>query len=764
MTETREKALYEATEQDVRPLPGTGNRAFWIGLVIVILSVISGFATFLILTGLTPLVPRNDVVGIVLLINVLLVLAMFGVIGHQAYGLRKAWRARVPGAQLYGRVVALFSLIAAVPALMLTMVATTTFSRAIDGVFSTQTRAIVGNSLDVANAYLEEHGQVIRTDIVNMARDIDDAATFVGGDERKLRELVFAQAGLRELAVAYVIDRKGEVKFAALENDRIPYIRPPLALIEATEVGQVPLLMPSESVRVAALAKLSKYSEHYLYVARGVNPKVFSHLQRTQAGVAEYEAMRQRRGGWKFIHGLLYFMSSVTAMLAAIWVGMWFAGRLVAPIRRLIDGAQQVAKGDLSVQLPVLRGEGDLRRLSKDFNHMTQQLDRQRSDLVSANTELTERRRFIEAVLSGVSAGVLGVEPNGRVTLMNRSAEKLLVRDMSTIVDRELTDVIPEFGPIYAAAMSPANSNRPANDVAIDVHGVERRFAVRVTRETQGEGEQGAVVTFDDITELVTAQRSSAWADVARRIAHEIKNPLTPIQLSAERLRRKYGNVITEDREVFDKCTETIIRQVGDVSRMVDEFSSFARMPKPEMTDLDLRDAVRDPVVLFQMGSPGGVEIATNMAAQPVHVSADRRLLSQAITNLVKNAAESVATAGEAPDKPADWRGRVDVMVRQEGARAIIEVVDNGLGLPKQGRQRLLEPYVTTKGAKGTGLGLAIVQKIVEQHGGTLTLEDAPVAPGRQCGALIRITLLALEPSTQHHLKKEPRPVFAARN
>jgi two-component system, NtrC family, nitrogen regulation sensor histidine kinase NtrY len=759
MTEATPHTPTSGTEHDSRPLPGAGNRAFWVGLVIVVLSILSGLATFLILTGLTPLAPRNDVVTVVLLINLLLVIAMFVVIGQQAYQLRRAWRGRVPGAQLYTRVVALFSLIAALPALMLTVVATTTFSRAIDGVFSTQTRAIVGNSLDVANAYLEEHGQVIRTDVVNMARDIDDAAGFVDGDDRKFRELVLAQAGLRDLPVAYVIDRKGGVVIAVLENERIPYIRPPARSIDAAELGQVPLLMPNESVRVAAIAKLTKHPDRYLYVARGVNPQVFLHLQRTQAGVAEYEAMRQRQGGWKFIHGLLYFMSSVTAMLAAIWIGLWFAGRLVAPIRRLIDGAQQVAKGDLSVQLPELRGEGDLRRLSVDFNHMTRQLDHQRSELISANSELTERRRFIEAVLSGVSAGVLGVETDGKVTLMNRSAEKLLGREMTSVVGRPIGEAIPEFAALYEAAIAPTVMNRPPNDVTLDVNGVERRFAVRVTREAQGEGEYGAVVTFDDITELVSAQRSSAWADVARRIAHEIKNPLTPIQLSAERLRRKYGAVIKEDREVFDKCTETIIRQVGDVSRMVDEFSSFARMPKPEMTDLELRDAVKDPVVLFQMGSPGGVEIQTRLAQERIYVSADRRLLSQAITNLVKNAAESVASAAEAPDKPADWRGRVEVIVRREGARAIIEVIDNGLGLPKQGRQRLLEPYVTSKGAKGTGLGLAIVQKIVEQHGGTLTLEDAPPAPGRTRGALIRITLLALENSaaeTTHQTARTP--------
>jgi two-component system, NtrC family, nitrogen regulation sensor histidine kinase NtrY len=249
------------------------------------------------------------------------------------------------------------------------------------------------------------------------------------------------------------------------------------------------------------------------------------------------------------------------------------------------------------------------------------------------------------------------------------------------------------------------------------------------------------VLTFDDITELVTAQRTSAWADVARRIAHEIKNPLTPIQLSAERLRRKYGNVIEHDREVFDKCTETIIRQVGDVARMVDEFSSFARMPKADMAPMDLRDAVKDTVTLYQMGASGTATVAMTLPHESVPILADRRLLAQALTNLVKNATESVQSVADSKDKPEGYKGRVDAILRFQGDTATIEVIDNGLGLPKQGRQRLLEPYVTTKGAKGTGLGLSIVQKIVEQHGGTLSLEDAPLTAERDRGALVRLSL-----------------------
>jgi two-component system, NtrC family, nitrogen regulation sensor histidine kinase NtrY len=740
-------------------LPGTGTRAFWVGLIVVSLSVVWALATFLILTNLTPIAPREGVVYVVFFVNLLLVIAMVAVITVHIVGLWRAWKKKVAGARLHARIVALFSVIAALPALLLAIAATTTFSRALDNWFNQQTMSIVMNSLNVAHAYLDEHGQVIRTDIVNMAKDLDDAAQQVAGDERKFRELMFAQAGLRDLPVAYVVNAKGEVKVAVLENEKIPYIAPPEHLLRTADGGQVPLLMPRDSYRVAAIAKLHNYPDSYLYVARGVDPEVVRHLQRTEAGVRRYENLRQVRGGLKFAHGLMYFMISLTALLAAIWVGLWFAGRFVAPIRRLIGAAQQVTRGNLKIELPILRGEGDLRRLSINFNAMTKELERQRTDLVTANTQLIERRRFMEAVLSGVSAGVIGLDRHERITLASRSAQKLLGLEEAELIGHDLPQAVPQFASILREAEE--HKNRPQRQVTLIIGGEERNFVVRVTHEEQGEEDYGSVITFDDVTELVAAQRTSAWADVARRIAHEIKNPLTPIQLSAERLRRKYTKVITEDRDIFERCTDTIIRQVGDVTRMVDEFSAFARTPKPQMEEQDIRDIVRAAVIDRQMAS-NDIAFETKVGKEPVIATCDRRLISQAVSNLVKNAQEAIQAYADTPDREPVWRGRIETIVRREGDQVHIEVIDNGPGLPKHNRNRLLEPYVTTKGNKGTGLGLAIVQKSVEQHNGVLSLEDAPPGPGRGThGALIRISLpvrrAAIEPA-----KDLPAPVTAA--
>ena len=736
------------------PFPEANPLAFWIGLTIVILSLVSGLATYLILTGLTPIVPRNDIVLAVLLINVVLIVAMIAVIGWQAIGLAKAWRDKEAGARLHIRIVGLFSIIAALPAILLAIGATTTFSRSLDSWFTSRTREIIANSLDVANAYLEEHGQVIRTDIVNMAKDLDDAADTLRNDPEQFRSQVLAHAGLRDLPAAYVIDAQGRPLVSAIEDERLPYIPPPVSVIAQAAAGHVPLLMPSNNYRVGAIARLNAYPGSYLYVVRGVSPKVMGHLRRTQAGVAEYEELRARRGGLKIAHGLMYFMISLTALLAAIWAGLWFAGRFVAPIRRLIAGAQEVSRGDLNVTLPIRRGEGDLRRLSQTFNTMTSELKTQRDALVSANEQLLERRRFIEAVLTGVSAGVLGLDRQGCITLANRSAERLLGASAEDLVGRRLYDAVPELGALFDKAEEERITYRLQHQVKLtNNNGEERILAVRFTRELEQGEEQGTVVTVDDITELVSAQRTSAWADVARRIAHEIKNPLTPIILSAERIRRKYGKVITEDREIFDKLTATIERQAGDIKSMVDEFASFARVPKPVMEQGDLRDAVQEPVILFREGHPN-VRYVLDMPPEPVVGSFDRRLITQAMTNLIKNATEAVEQAAETAEP--GWSGAVEAVLRACGDRFEIEVIDNGIGLPKQNRSRLLEPYVTNKGHKGTGLGLAIVQKIVEQHEGMLALEDAPAGPQRSRGALVRITLpVRTESASRPDVKSE---------
>jgi two-component system nitrogen regulation sensor histidine kinase NtrY len=395
-----------------------------------------------------------------------------------------------------------------------------------------------------------------------------------------------------------------------------------------------------------------------------------------------------------------------------------------------------VSTGNLHIQVPVHRSEGDLARLGETFNKMTQELLTQHEDIVRARDLIDSRRRFTEAVLSGASAGVIGVNGDGRISILNRSAERLVGRAESEALGLPLAETAPELAEIFQAARS-GNQRLVQRQVAVSRNGEERNYSVRVTSEQTTEAEHGYVITIDDITELVLAQRTSAWADVARRIAHEIKNPLTPIQLSAERLRRKYGKTITDDPTVFEQCTETIVRQVDDIKRMVDEFSRFARMPKAVIAEEDVVETVRQVVFLLRVAHPD-IDFEVDLPAEVMMARFDRRLISQALTNIVKNATEAIAAVPAAELE----RGRIFVSTAREGKDVVINVIDNGIGLPKENRSRLLEPYVTTR-EKGTGLGLAIVNRALEEHGGKLELRDAAEKiPGAR-GAWMRLRFIA---------------------
>lgn len=703
----------------------------------MMLSLGSGLATYVILTGLTPIVPTHRVVVGMLLINLVLVLAMVMIIAWQVTGLWLARRRQVAGARLHVRIVSLFSVIAVAPAILLAVFASVSLDRGLDHWFSDRTKSIIQNSVDVATAYLQEHGQVIRADTLGMAKDIDEAVNLVKSRPQGFGNFLASQAAIRALPIAYLIDGEGKILATAATQADVPYQPPPQPAMDLAKKGQVIVIAPGQTALVGAIKALENFNDTYLYVLRPVNARVLQQLRETRANVTEYQLLEQRRAGVQVAFGLMYVAIALTLLLSAIWIGMWFASRLVAPIRQLMRAAQQISRGNLGVEVGVRPTDGDLAVLGATFNTMTSELKSQRDALVGANSTLDERRRFMEAVLSGVTAGVVGVDADGTITLVNRSAETLLGAKEKNLSGKPLTEAIPEFGPLMKRAQK-QGKRLVTDQIALRRGGSEHNFAVRVTGEGTDQQAQGYVVTFDDITELVSAQRSTAWADVARRIAHEIKNPLTPIQLSAERIRRKYGDSITKDREVFDQCTDTIIRQVSDIGKMVDEFSAFARMPKPMMELHDVRDIVREAVFLFQVSQ---LEIAfeLDLPDKPTVILCDRRLLTQAVTNLVKNASEAIDAAFETEPERAD-KGHIIAKVRAKGDGLQISVIDNGCGLPKENRQRLVEPYMTTR-AKGTGLGLAIVQRITEQHGGTLQLADAPKRNGKIQGASVRMDL-----------------------
>jgi two-component system nitrogen regulation sensor histidine kinase NtrY len=705
-----------------------------LGPMAVGLALLSALVTFIVLADFTPLSPTHNVVVTLLLANATTMLLLLTIIVREVWQVVQARRTGRAAARLHVRIVGIFSLIAAAPAILVAIVASVTLDRGLDRLFSTSTRSAIENSLIVAEAYLRDHAQIVRSDIMVMAFDIARNKSLFDQDPDKLRQFLTFQAQVRGLGAAIVLDKDLKVIARADLNINQTFALPPRdALAHITSKEPQVVLLPDVNY-VAAVIRLEQFEDYYLYLTRLLDPRVVPQIQATRASATEYAALETRRLGVQVAFALMYTVIALTVFLSAVWIGLNFANRLVAPIRRLIGAANAVSTGNLYVRVPVRQAEGDLAQLGETFNRMTQELRTQRDDIMQAHDLIDSRRRFTEAVLAGASAGVIGVDGNGAISILNRSAEKLIGSTENDALGRPLADVLPELADFMVAAGSGA---RTQDQVTISRNGRERNLSVRITSEQSGESDRGYVVTLDDITELVVAQRTSAWADVARRIAHEIKNPLTPIQLSAERLRRKYGKMIEEDGGVFEQCTDTIVRQVEDIRRMVDEFSHFARMPKPVMSTEDVADAIRQTVFLMRVGN-SEIDIDTNIAEDPMPARFDRRLIAQALTNIIKNATEAIAAV---PPRELG-KGTIRVFAERDGDDVVIDVVDNGIGLPKSNRNRLLEPYVTTR-EKGTGLGLAIVGRIIEEHGGKIELRDASEKmPGRR-GAWVRIRFAA---------------------
>ncbi len=710
---------------------------FWISLAVIVAALLSSVVTFLILNGLTPIEPTDGVVLETLGISTAFVFAIIGIVGFQIVKLLKARKRQAAGAGLHVMIAGVFSLVALFPAILLAIFATVSIERNFDALFSNRVKSIVNNSVEVAQSYLAESGQVIRADMMGIARELEENTAAYRDDKEAFDRLFSAVVSMRNLPSAFLIDSEGKLLASAASDGSDYHVPPPPDIGRAADGRIVPLSWDLSN-GVAALKRLKAFDDVFLYVIRPVNPNVYRLLQRTQINILQFAQLEQLRGRIEFAFGLMYVLLALTLLTSAIWTGLVFANRLVMPIRTLIGAAQEVSQGNLNVQLDEGFARDDIGRLGSTFKQMTVDLQTQRAGIMSANAQLDERRRFIEAVLSGVTAGVIGIDSQGCVTLINRSARELLRLKEEKLIGRPLKAAVPEFAEMIDNSRRQSRAKPVQSQITIVRESGERNFAVRVTREEEDHAGYGIVVTFDDVTELTVAQRTSAWADVARRIAHEIKNPLTPIQLSAERIRRKYGESIKTDREVFDKCIDTIIRHVGDIGRMVDEFSSFARMPQAVFEEQDIREVVREAVILFQMSRPE-IEYKIDIPDQPLHALCDRRLLTQAVTNLVKNASEAVDTYHNSNGK-GSGKGRVVIRLSASDHRFVIGVIDNGCGLPKENRHRLVEPYVTTR-QKGTGLGLAIVQRITEQHGGVLELEDAPADEGYTHGAWIKMSI-----------------------
>jgi two-component system, NtrC family, nitrogen regulation sensor histidine kinase NtrY len=713
------------------------------GLTVVLASLATAIVSFLILMGLTPLVPNEKITTALAVANGALILLLLGLIAREVARILTARRNQRAAARLHVRIVALFSLVAAVPAVVVAIVAAFTLNVGLDRWFEVRTKEIVSSSINIAQSYVEDNARNLQGTTLSMAVDIDSARTLFSLDRNGFQELLNRQSVGRGLIAASLVRANGDVlvKADTGTTEELPPV--PVEVLKTAQDGQPVLIPPKTRNLVGAVLKLKEIDNAFLYTIRTVDPQLIKAVQIVQANTAEYNGLEANRTITQIAFALLYLGLTLVVLLSAIWTGIAVADRLVRPIRLLIGAADDVALGNLDVEVPVRRSDGDVASLSGTFNKMISQLKTQRNEILAAKDQIDERRRFSEAVLEGVSAGIIGVDPDGTVSIVNRSAEQMISVAAADAAGKSLMAIAPEIGGVFERAKG---SLRPvySEQTALIRNGAERAVNVRITME-EGPSRlnHSYVVTVDDITDLMQAQRSSAWADIARRIAHEIKNPLTPIQLSAERIRRRYGKVITEDREVFDQCVDTIVRQVGDIGRMVDEFSGFARMPAPAFKRLDLRDTLREATFLVEVSRPD-IKFERQIADAPLFGNFDSRMLGQAFGNIIKNAAEAIES--RLADDPKEV-GHLLVRCSMENGKIVVDIMDNGKGLPRENRHRLLEPYMTTR-EKGTGLGLAIVKKIVEDHHGTLALRDADQEFYDGRGALIRLVFPAAAPAS----------------
>jgi PAS domain S-box len=723
-----------------KPAQRDGRRLLALpGILAVVGALITAAVSFAVLLGLTPLTPDAPTTVTLIGINAAFILLLLTLIAREAHRIYTVRQGAKAAARLHVRIVTMFSLVAAIPAILVAIVASITLDLGLDRWFELRTKVIVQSSLSIAEAYVRENASTLQGTTVSMAVDLDRFRSLYNLDRNAFRQIFTQNTIGRGLAHAVLIREDQSVIMAADIPDPLEIPVPPEGAIEKASEGRPVLFELAPGNLIGAIFKLREIPDAYLYTLRLLDPQVIRAQRIVASNTDEYRALEDNRMNTQVAFALLYLIVTLAIVLAAIWTGIAVADRIVRPIRQLIGAAAAVSRGDLDVEVPVRSSDGDVAALADTFNKMTFQLKSQRDQLISARDTIDERRRFTEAVLAGVTAGVIGVDNRGIITIVNRSAETMLGLRSADAVGKPLADVVPQIAEVFAQGVK--TGRRVYRDqVTFFRAGAERTFNIQLTtEERKGRKESRSyVVTVDDITDLVQAQRSSAWADVARRIAHEIKNPLTPIQLSAERIRRRYGKVISEDREVFDQCIETIVRQVGDIGRMVNEFSSFARMPKPDMHVLDLREPLREASFLIEVSRPD-IRLERMLGDEPLMGRFDARLLSQAFGNVIKNASEAIEPRADRETSPV-----IRITARKAGNQIEVLVIDTGKGLPQENRQRLLEPYMTTR-EKGTGLGLAIVKKIIEEHGGQLELLDAPEDFYGGGGAMVRMVFPAVE-------------------
>ena len=710
-------------------------------LGLVVLGPVLAGLTIVVLGGPLEANGNNQYLRLILLADFVYALVVAALVLQRVARMVSARRAKSAGSQLHLRLTGVFALLALIPTVLVAVFAVLSINVGLEGWFSERVGNVLSTSLSAAQAYEDEHRTEVSRDATALARFLNlerQQTPFM--DDGEVRQALGRVQGQTErgLTEVFVIDSAGDIRARGAGSYQFGYERVTPEQIALSLAEGVVIVEDWDNNEFRALVPLVSFTDRFLYVSRAVDGDILALLDETQETVGLYDQLENDRGRLLFEFGLLYLGFAIILILAAIWLGLWFAERLSRPVGRLVLASQKIGAGNLDVRVIEDDGDDEISQLGQRFNQMTAQLKEQRDELLNNTRQIERRRRLFDSVLSSITSGVVGLDTKGKVTFVNRSAQRLLEVGQD-YEDAAIWVAVPEFNGLFDE-LKQSGKEVVQGQVDLVRGGKQEALLVRLSTRYNDDGRtEGYVVAFDDVTDLVSAQRTAAWGDVARRIAHEIKNPLTPIQLSAERIKRKFSSKVGEDSAVLEQMTEVIVRQTNDLRRIVDEFSKFARMPEPDRMRHDLGLLLRDAIELQIAGQPS-VTFKADIPTAPMMANLDATMIRQALTNLIKNAGEAIETLCENGEK-TDGEVRVNVVLSER--TATVRISDNGVGLPED-RARLFEPYVTTRD-RGTGLGLPIVKKIVEEHGGTLSLQDAEIFDGNShAGAMAVIELPVL--------------------
>lgn len=701
----------------------------------ILLALVLGLLTYAVLSSPQFLDGKSNVTYLVLGLDIMVLLLMSGFVVRQIVNLIRERRRRMAGYQLHLRIAVLFSIISVLPSLIVIGFAVFVLDYSLRGWFNDRISTAVEESVNIANSYLEEHKRSVSGQILAMANDINREAPNLLRNRNSFDLYLTNQAGVRNLTEALVIDSTGRVIANSQFAYAVTFSDLDDAFFDKANLGEVSIADTDNDNRIRAGLRLNQFVDAYLLVGRFVDPTVLASVERTQFASSSYQLLDIRQLDLQISFAVMFGMVALLLLLSSVWLGLNFANAIVTPISAIISVADKVRSGNHATRVGQIHDQGEIGELAASFDRMLDEINRNRQELVEANIQLDKRREFTEAVLAGVSSGVIGIDHEQIITLPNLAALKMLKLQPESAIGKNLAVVVPEFAELLKrAAMVP---RLPEINIEINRNDINLTLLTRITREMIGGRVVGYVVTFEDVSALMDAQRKAAWSDVARRIAHEIRNPLTPMQLASERLAEKFSMSDPKQDASFRSNVDMIARQVDDIRRLVDEFTSFARMPAPSIANHNLIDIIQSQVMLIKAEATD-ISIQTDFGSwDHVMIACDDGMIRQVITNLLQNAVDAMIEA-DSSDK------KIRIMLTKTPDKIQVMIIDNGPGLPLSKRKHLTDPYVTNR-KKGSGLGLAIVKKIMEDHGGSLHLSsmsdndiDLTVAEGYH-GALVTL-------------------------